>query len=204
MNPYLLIAWATTALFILITLTAHGPSTYRFAIFFLTPMLWALYWGRRKLALHPGHYALLAVALLFHNMGAFGLYRSSWKGIEFDGYVHYFFGVAGGIAIARGLGYNFALSGWKLWIGSILVILGIGGIHEMIEFASTIALGPEKGMLKMNDGDFFDTQKDLMNNMLGTITSLGFYAMTWCPAHLSGAWKCEVEKTADEPALAYQ
>ena len=49
-----------------------------------------------------------------------------------------------GMAIARGLGYNFGLGGWKVWVGTILVILGIGAIHELIEFASTIALGPKK------------------------------------------------------------
>src|SRR3954453_4535461 len=171
MNPFYAIAIITTVLFGVITLVAHGPSTYRFAILFLGPMLWALLAGRRKLALHPGHFALLAMALLFHNLGAFGLYRSSWRGIEFDGYVHYFFGCAGGMALTRALGYNFGLSGWKVWAGTLLVILGIGAIHELIEFASTIMLGPEKGMLKINDGDFFDTQKDIINNLLATITA---------------------------------
>jgi uncharacterized membrane protein YjdF len=186
MNPFYAIAIVTTALFLFITAVAHGPSTYRFAIFFLAPMLWGLLAARRKLALHPVHYALLAAALLFHNLGAFGFYRSSWRGIEFDGYVHYFFGVAGGMAIARGLGYNFGLSGWKVWVGTMLIILGIGGIHELIEFGSTVALGPEKGMLKVNDGDYFDTQKDLMNNMLGAITALGLYGFRWSPAYLGG------------------
>jgi len=186
MNPFYLIAVITTAFFLLITAVAHGPSTYRFAIFFLGPMLWGILAARRKLALHPGHFALLAMALLFHNLGAFGLYRTSWRGIEFDGYVHYFFGFAGGLALSRALGYNFGLSGWKVWAGTILVILGIGAIHELIEFASTIALGPEKGMLKIGDGDFFDTQKDLMNNLLGAITALGFYGAAWSPANFGG------------------
>jgi uncharacterized membrane protein YjdF len=189
MNAYKAIALITTALFIVITLTAHGPSTYRLAIIFLGPLLWGIYAGRRKLALAPGHYALLAIALLFHNLGAYGLYRSSWQGIEFDGYVHFFFGCAGGFAMARAIGYNFELTGWKVWVGAILVILGVGAIHELIEFASTIALGPEKGMLKLGDGDFFDTQKDLMNNLLGTITALGIYGASRSPAHLSGQFK---------------
>src|SRR3569832_375460 len=132
MNPFYLIGAVTTALFLLITVVAqHGPSTYRFAIFFLGPIVWWLVAVRRKLALHPGHFALLAMALLFHNLGAFGMYRTSWGGSEFDGYVHYFFGMAGGLAIARALGYNFRLSGWKLWVGTLLVILGIGAVHEL-------------------------------------------------------------------------
>ncbi len=184
-SPFHVIASVTTLLFILITLTAHGPSTYRFAIFFLAPMLWGMVAARRKLALHPGHFALLAVALLFHNLGAYGLYRSSWGGLEFDNYVHFFFGFAGGFAMARALGYNFNITGAKVWIGAILILLGIGAIHELIEFASTLMLGGEKGMLKLNDPDFFDTQKDLMNNLLGTIAALGLYGMTWSPANLS-------------------
>jgi len=145
-----------------------------------------MYRWREKLAMHPGHFALMAAALLLHNLGAYGLYRTSWGGIEFDGYVHYFFGFAGAFAVARALGFNFELTGWKVWVGTILLILGISGIHELIEFASTIALGPEKGMLKLNDGDQFDTQKDILNALLGTCTALGLYGMKVSPAFLGG------------------
>lgn len=197
MNPFLIIAVVTTIIMGVITGVSQGHSTYRFAIVFLGPVVWALYWGRKRLAMHPGHFALLAVALLFHNLGAFGFYRTSWQGIEFDGYVHYFFGVAGGFAVARALGFNFELSGWKVWVGTILVILGIGGIHELIEFASTIALGPEKGMLKLNDGDLFDTQKDLLNNLLGTITALGLYGASFSPACL----RCDFWKRVEAQGI---
>jgi uncharacterized membrane protein YjdF len=202
MNPFYAIASITTALMLLITFTAHGPSTYRFAIFFLGPILWGLVAVRRSLALHPGHFGLLAIALLFHNLGAYGLYRSSWMGIEFDGYVHYFFGFAGAFAIARGLGYNFDLTGWKVWVGTVLLILGVSAVHELIEFASTIALGPEKGMLKIGDGDFFDTQKDIMNAMLGSFTALGLYGMTWSPANLSRQFREMFEPCRLEPVVA--
>lgn len=185
MNQFKTIAIVTTAIFLLITLTGNGPSTYKFAIFFLAPMMWAIYWKREKLALHPGHFALLALAFIVHNLGAYGFYRKSFLGIEFDGYVHYYFGVAGGFVLARALGYNFQLTGWKVWVGTLIVILGIGGIHELIEFASTLALGPEKGMLKLHDGDVFDTQKDLLNNLLGAITALGLYGMARTPANLA-------------------
>jgi uncharacterized membrane protein YjdF len=189
MNPFTAIAAATTIAFLIITFTAHGPSTYRMAIVFLAPLLWAMYAARKRLAMHPGHFALLAGALIFHNLGAYGLYRSSWSGIEFDGYVHYLFGFCGAFATARALGYSFDLSGWKVWTGTILLILGISGIHELIEFGSTIALGPEKGMLKLNDGDLFDTQKDILNALLGTLTALGFYSIAWTPAAFTkGAW----------------
>ncbi len=198
-NPFYWIASITTAVFIGITAAAQGPSTYRWAIVFLAPMLWGLVAARRKLALHPGHFALLALALVLHNLGAFGLYRTSWAGIEFDSYVHYFFGVAGGFALARAIGYNFNLTGLKLWAGTLLLILGIGAFHELVEFASTLALGPEKGMLKLGDGDLFDTQKDLLNNLLGALTALGAYGSTWSPANLSRQFRESFRPLALDP-----
>ena len=39
----------------------------------------------------------------------------------------------------------------------------------MIECGTTIWLGKEKGMLKLDPNDPYDTQKDLMNNLLGAM-----------------------------------
>src|SRR5690349_6369122 len=78
--------------------------------------------------------------------------------------------------VARALRRCYGIDGWKLWVGRVLVILGLSAIHERIEFASTLALGPEKGMLKTNDPDKFDTQKDLLNNLIGTLVALFIYS----------------------------
>ena len=178
MNSFKTIAWITTAIFALITLVAHGPSTYRFAILFLAPMLWAIYFFRRRLHIHPGHFAIFASALVLHNLGAFGSYNERYLGLDFDTYVHFYFGFAGGFLVARGLRCSFGLSAWQLWVGTILLILGVGAIHELIEYASTLILGPEKGMLKLNSPDALtDTQKDLQNNLLGTLLSLLLYSL---------------------------
>jgi len=170
------IAVATTILFLLITITAKGPPTYKFAILFLAPILWGVYYFRTTLALHPFYFLLFALALLLHNLGAYGFYRRHFLGLEFDAYVHFYFGLAGGCLVARALEANFSLHGWRLLVGTALVILGIGAIHELIEYASTLILGPEKGMLKTNDGDPFDTQKDLFNNLLGTLVGVALYS----------------------------
>lgn len=178
MNSFKTIAWITTAIFALITVVAHGPSTYRFAILFLAPMLWAVYFFRRRLQIHPLHFAILASALVLHNLGAFGSYNKKYFGLDFDTYVHFYFGFAGAFIVARALRYNFLLSGWQLWVGTVLLILGIGAIHELIEYASTLMLGPEKGMLKLNSPDALtDTQKDLVNNLLGTLLALVLYSV---------------------------
>lgn len=140
-------------------------------------MLWAVYYLRTRLHIHTYHFAAFAVALLFHSLGAFGAYRKSYFGVEFDIYVHFYFGVAGALIVARALQAVYDIRGWHLWVGTVLLILGIGGIHELIEYASTLALGPEKGMLKINSPDKFDTHKDLLNNLCGALVAMGVYSM---------------------------
>ena len=171
------IAVAATAIFVLFSLVGNGPSTYRFAVFFLAPLLWGVYLARRALCLKASHFAILGAAFVLHNLGAFGAYRKFYLGLEFDTYVHFFFGFAGGLIVAQALASLLQLHGWRLWIGTALLILGLGAIHELIEYASTLLLGSEKGMLKTNDPDQFDTQKDLANNLLGTLLALSIFAL---------------------------
>ena len=98
--------------------------------------------------------------------------------MDCDTYVHFYYGVAGGFIVARALRKGFGLVGWQMWVGTVIVILGLGAIHELIEYASTLMLGPEKGMLKLNSPDALtDTQKDLVNNLLGTLVALGIYSV---------------------------
>lgn len=178
MNSFKVIAWVTTVIFAVITLVANGPATYRYAILFLAPMLWAVYFLRDRLHIHATHFAIFATALLLHNLGAFGTYRQEYYGFEFDTYVHFYFGVAGGFIVARALRICLGLVGWQIWAGTVIVILGLGAVHELIEYASTLMLGPEKGMLKLNSPDAkTDTQKDLLNNLLGTLVALAILAI---------------------------
>jgi uncharacterized membrane protein YjdF len=177
-NSFKTIAWVTTVIFLLISAMAQGRATYRYAFLFLTPMLWAVYYFRERLHLHPCHFAIFATALVLHDAGAFGTYGQEYYGFEFDTYVHFYFGAAGGFIVARALRGCFGLYGWQLWVGTVIVILGLGAIHELIEFGSTMLMGPEKGMLKLNSPDAkTDTQKDLFNNMLGTLVALAIYSV---------------------------
>ena len=171
------IAWVTTGILVAISLISNGSATYRYAFLFLVPFLWGIYALRERLHIHTCHFAIFATALVMHDLGAFGTYGKIYYGLEFDTYVHFYFGVAGGFIIARALRGCFGLSGWQLWVGTIIVILGLGAIHELIEYASTLRLGPEKGMLKLNSPDAkTDTQKDLLNNLLGTFAALAIYS----------------------------
>jgi hypothetical protein len=168
------VAVASIATLAMIALSAVAPpgSTYRFSFLFLGAAMWLVYALRRRLHWRAFHLALIASALLLHNLGVFGWYRREFGGLQFDTYVHFYFGVVGGFVVRAGLEGGYGLRGWRIWLAVTLGILGMGAIHELIEWASTIALGPERGMLKTLADDPYDTQKDLMNNLLGTLLAL--------------------------------
>ena len=155
---------------------ARSGSTYKFSFLFLSALLWGMYALRRKFVLHPLHFGLLASALLLHNLGAFGCYQQHYFSLEFDYYVHFYFGLVGGLILYRAFYHHFQLSGWKLGVAVVIFILGIGAIHELIEYASSLAMGPERGMLKYLQNDPFDTQKDLLNNLLGALLAVIGYS----------------------------
>src|SRR4051794_24685931 len=93
------IACVTSVILLAISIFSHGPATYRYAVFFLGPFLWAVYGYRERLNLHPLHFLFFALGLLLHDMGAFGAYRRDFFHIEFDTYVHFYFGLAGGFVV---------------------------------------------------------------------------------------------------------
>lgn len=172
MDASFLIAGIATVMMIGLSLAARAGSTYRYSFLFLSALVWSVYACRRRLHLRPFHMGLVASALLLHNLGAFGFYRREFWGLQFDTYVHFYFGLCGGFLLSNGLAFRYAVRGWRLWLAVTLGILGMGAIHEMIEWASTLTLGPERGMFKTLAEDPYDTQKDLFNNMLGTLLSL--------------------------------
>lgn len=151
---------------------------YRYAALFLVPFLWGVFAFRRRLYLHPLHFALLALAVVLHGLGALGFYQREFWGLAFDTYVHAFFGLVGGLVLERALRLGRGLYGAPLWITTILFVMGLGALHELVEIASTLALGEETGMYKMGNAEL-DTHKDLANNGLGVLAALG----------ISSAWR---------------
>jgi uncharacterized membrane protein YjdF len=170
-------AVATAVMVALSLWVAPAGSTYKFSFAILGPILWLIYFLRHRLALHPLHFALFGTALLLHNLGALGYYRREFFGMEFDLFVHFYFGFVAGFVLYRALGRFFKLAGWRLWVAVALLTLGIGGVHELIEWSTTLAMGPERGMLKIDPHDPFDTQKDLANNLAGALLAVAFYAL---------------------------
>lgn len=175
MPAHLLIAIATTAAMILLAVVAKVP-TYRVAPAFLIPILWGVYFARRVLNLRPLHFGLFAIALLLHNLGALGWYQKwpvgdRFPGFSYDILVHFYFAFAGAFVLFRAMAHNVpALRPWHVYTATFFFMMGFGAIHELMEYLSTLMLG-ERGMLKTT-GYIFDTQRDLTNNMLGTLLAL--------------------------------
>jgi uncharacterized membrane protein YjdF len=171
-NAHSVVALGATMIMMALSATAETGSTYRVSFAFLAPLIWTVYALRRRIYLHWFHFALLASAVLLHNLGVFGYYRREFFGLQFDTYVHFYFGFCAAFLVSRALDLGYQIVGWRLWIATTLGILGFGAIHELIEWASSLAMGPERGMLKVLGDDPYDTQKDLFNNLLGTLLSL--------------------------------
>ena len=163
---------AASVLFLLISATAKVP-TYRVNPVFLLPLLWLPYWLRHRLHLHPLHYLMFAIAVLFHDLGAYGFYQHSPFPWSFDIYVHYYFAIPITLILYRAIAMNFPmLRRWQVSLTAGLFMMGFGALHEIMEYMTYLLLGEQRSMLKPSTSYFFDTQRDLTNNLLGTSTAL--------------------------------
>lgn len=167
----LLIAGITSVAMIVMAVFATVP-TYHVAPAFLIPVIWIVYFLRKHLDLLPLHYALFASAMLLHMSGAFGFYQKWPLPLSFDIVVHFWFAVVIGLMLYHTLEANFPMRPWQLAVVTFFFVMGFGAVHEIMEYCSYLLLGEEKGMLKPATSYFFDTQRDLTNNLLGVLTSL--------------------------------
>lgn len=169
----LIVAAIASAVLVALSVVAAAPgSTYKWSFLLLLPLVWAVYFLQDRLALRAWHFALFALAILIHDLGTFGFYRKTFFGLRFDCYVHFMFGLVSGLILFNAATERLPLSRKFLAFAVPIFIIGIGGLHELFECFTTILLGPERGMLKLHADEPFDTQKDLMNNLLGAIVAV--------------------------------
>jgi uncharacterized membrane protein YjdF len=167
------LACAASVIFLIISATARVP-TYRINPIFLIPLVWSPYWLRRRLHPHWAHYAMLVVAFLLHDVGAYGFYQHSPLPFSWDILVHYYFAIPVTLILHRAIATNYAsvLRPWQAAVVALAFMMAFGAIHEIMEYMTYLVLGEERGMLKPSTSYFFDTQRDLTNNLLGTLTAL--------------------------------
>jgi uncharacterized membrane protein YjdF len=168
---FLVIACAASVLLCVIALADGQVAKYRWAPSLLVPIVWAVFLVRRRLALRPLHFVLFVIALVAHDMGGFGWYQRTMLGLQWDWYVHFYFGVVAGLVMARALQVRLGLHGLALGLLTVLSVGGMGALHEIMEAASTVVFG-EHGMFHAGPEDPYDTQQDMLNNVLGASLAL--------------------------------
>ncbi|GMU24543.1 MAG: hypothetical protein AMXMBFR13_46170 [Phycisphaerae bacterium] len=139
----------------------------------LIAVLWGLYGLRGVVDLNPFRYGLVASAMLLHMLGGFGFYQQSFLPFSYDILVHFYFALVLTVALHHALQANFpALRGPHLAVVTFFFLMGLAALHEIMEYGTYLVLGEERGMLKPSTSYFFDTQRDLTNNLLGTLVGL--------------------------------
>lgn len=178
MDPTKLVLWLTTL--VLVGLEAYAlaiVSRYKWDFIFLMLMLWGVYALRRKINLHPLHFALLAVFLLLHFLGMFGLYETYPLGMEYDYWLHGYFGFVAALIVLRAYRFYNLYSPAFTVVATLVVILGCSAFHEIFEYLGAITVGEGEGVLFIGAGDIdeWDTQKDMVNNVIGALLGLAAY-----------------------------
>jgi uncharacterized membrane protein YjdF len=168
-------------LVVLVGFTVHAfiiGSNYIWDYIVLIGLLVVVYVLRRRLFIHPGHFFLFNMFLVLHSLGVFGFYSNYFLGVEFDTYVHGYFGLVGTLILSRIYDHVVPSKNKKLkFVALITVILGISAFHEILEYLGGAFLGEGMGFLKAGAGDveMWDTQTDMRNNLLGSLVAMGYH-----------------------------
>ena len=175
-----IIVWVTTM--VLVGLEFYSITTdshYKWDFIFLILLLWTLFFIRGKLKLHPFHFFLAGLFLVLHNLGTFGTYSNFYFGLEYDLYVHGFFGFVAALILYRTYNLVGPYKGWFMFIAIIAVVLGFSAFHELFEYAGALTVGKGEGVLFVGAGDLdeWDTQKDMFNNLIGGLIGLVLYGI---------------------------
>ncbi len=170
-NKYITIVFIL--IFIVLEVRAVSiESHYKYDILMCIFLLCAVYYFRLITHLYWFHYLLFSIFLLLHCLGMYQYYEKFPLGIEYDYWVHSYFGFVSSIFVLRWLskfGYKFSQA--FCLVSTFIVVLGVSAAHELYEFAGAILLGEGDGVLFIGAGDIdqWDTQKDMLNNLIGAI-----------------------------------
>ena len=152
-------------------------SHYKYDIPICVFLLITIFIIRKRIYLIPVHYFLYSIFLFIHCLGMLDFYSLHPLNIEYDYWVHGYFGFVSILMIIHLLKmYSHSLSVLMINFMAIIIILGISAIHELYEFAGALLLGEGDGVLFIGAGDLdpWDTQKDMLNNLIGGIAGLIF------------------------------
>ncbi|MBT3303742.1 DUF2238 domain-containing protein [Candidatus Woesearchaeota archaeon] len=167
-------------LIIIEILAIKTSSHYKYDFIFVVGLLVGVYLLRKKIDLQPAHYIMAGIFLLLHFFGFFGFYELFPLGIEYDYWVHGFFGFMSAFIILKAIHhrkkYRDCIS---IFVVVLVVMLGLSAFHELFEYGGALALGEGEGVLFIGagDADEWDTQKDMLNNVIGGLLGIGIYML---------------------------
>jgi uncharacterized membrane protein YjdF len=140
---------------------------------------------RRRLALTPLLFALLAFVVLAHCWAVLGFFRMSLFGVEYDSYVHTWANLIAALVAFRYAG-KFRLPPVERLLVAFLLVLGIGLTNELIEFAGYRIGGTGEGLFLLGPGDigatnaFENLMTDFTHDAMGAAVGLAL-AFLWEP-----------------------
>jgi len=153
-------------------------SSYKWDGLFLIGLLIFVYKFKNKLFLKPLHLFLFGIFLVVHNLGVFGFYFNHYLGIEFDTYVHFYFGLVSTLILWNMYGHLVQKKDiWIKYAALLTIGLGLSAFHELLEYAGGVLFGEGWGFLLAGTGDMemWDVQTDMRNNLFGGLVVLGYY-----------------------------
>lgn len=181
--------WMIAAIAVAIPLSAIGalyPGNTWLQVGPVGILLPAAVWALRRWPVSNASAACMAGFVLLHLFAARWSYSfvpyNAWLPIDsafgfernmFDRLVHFLFGLLAILPFAEiatrhgGLGRRTAL-----W-GAVLFVLAFGGVYEIFEWTLTLTLAPgDAGAYNGEQGDIYDSQKDMAIAALGAIVAV--------------------------------
>lgn len=177
-----IVAWLFSLILVGLEIYALATdSRYKWDFIFLMILLWGVFAVRNWINLHPVHYALFGVFLLLHDLGMFGFYMTFPLGVEYDDWVHGFFGFVASLIVCRAYHFHGDYSPAFIVVATMVVMLGFSAFHEIFEYVGALLVGEGEGVLFIGAGDLdeWDTQKDMVNNVIGAAIGLSLYYAVW-------------------------
>ncbi len=178
MNRYLILLILTLVIFLLLEIQAFNhESHYIYDIPMCASLMVLMYFIRSHIHLNLFHYLLFASFLILHCMGLYDAYLTYPLGIEYDYWLHGYFGFIACLIILRWMTVYLHNSVYYIpLIFTLFFVLGMSCLHELYEFFGALLLGQGEGVLFIGAGDLdqWDTQKDMLNNLIGALLAILF------------------------------
>lgn len=155
----------------------------------------AIFYLRKWLMIGVKGFILFNIALLLHNLGAFGFYSLTWKIFAYDNLVHFVSSVVAALILFNFIARKLYIKKYKKTIVNeykvviiFLVISSVvmfGMVIELAEFSGFVNFDSDEiargGFLNVDaEGtqaakEYLDTMEDVITNILGAIIGTTLY-----------------------------